>query len=157
MALVTFVAGDVLTAAQLNDSFGAVLKEPTSASVATSQSTSSSSYTDLATSGPAVTVTTGTTALVILYYNGGTNSGDANCASFMSFAVSGATTISAADARSVGLTSAGNSFVMGSGSGVFVVSGLTAGSNTFTAKYRSTAGGGATTPFAERQIMVIPL
>jgi hypothetical protein len=149
MALVTFVAGDVLEAAQLNDSFAAVLKNPTVASVATSQGTTSTSYTDLATSGPTVTVTTGTKALVFLT---ATTTG-ANNTCFMSFAVSGATTISAADARS--LAQIGPTPIRRSTSVVYLDN-LVAGSNTFTSKYRSDDAGNTHT-FANREIVVIPL
>ena len=66
MALVTFVAGDVLEAQQLNDSFAAVyqIKDIDSDRVSTAQTTTSTSYTDLATVGPSVTLTTGTTAFL---------------------------------------------------------------------------------------------
>jgi hypothetical protein len=119
--------------------------------VATDQVTTSTSYTDLATSGPATTVTTGTKALVIVQataYTGGTL-GD-NIAQ-MSYAVSGATSISASndwafyydDNRQTTSLSAQ------------IITGLTPGSNTFTAKYRSVYGGNAN--FSKRYITVVDM
>lgn len=115
--------------------------------VATSQITSSGSYTDLATTGPAVTITTGTAALVIVSAYLQCTAGDA----VMSFAVSGASTVAADDARSIRLgISAGT--VDGRVSGLCYVSGLTAGSNTFTAKYKRVAADGT---FANRELTVV--
>jgi hypothetical protein len=117
--------------------------------VATSQTTTSGTYTDLSTAGPTVTVTTGTTAYVILstyQYNNTSNQ-----ISTMGFAVSGATTIAAADTDALLFRSAvagGQDF---QASAVYKVT-LTAGSNTFTAKYRV---GGGTGTFANRGITVI--
>lgn len=122
------------------------------ATVTTSESTTSTSFTDLATPGPAVTVTTGTTALVILtanLYNNGTSQ-DAD----MGFAVSGASTVAAAGSASLeATTGASGAVVRYTASAVFPVTGLTAGSNTFTAKYKATGG---TSFFANRSIVVIP-
>ena len=119
------------------------------ATVATSQTTTSTSYTDLSTAGPAVTLTTGTKALVIVSAHL-TNSGEQR--SYMSFAVSGATTLAAADTRSLmryitALQELGMSFAV-------ILNGLTAGSNTFTAKYRV---GGGTGTFYNRDINVIDM
>jgi hypothetical protein len=122
-----------------------------SAAVATSQNTTSTSYTDLTTSGPAVTVTTGTKALVIV--GAFTGPQVAGASGYMSFAVSGATTISASDDYA---------FVnRGSGSnddnrGCFAtrLTTLTAGSNTFTAKYRVSNNNA---DFGSRSIIVIDL
>jgi hypothetical protein len=124
------------------------------ATVATSQTTTSNTYTDLATSGPAVTITTGTKALVIvtaLIDPGSSASGSG----YMSYAVSGATTSAATDTRAL-INEAANGYLellrMSSASVVT----LTAGSNTFTAKYRKDTP--ATTPaFKDRDIFVINL
>lgn len=114
--------------------------------VATSQTTTSTSYTDLATVGPTVTVTTGTTALVGLY---NTNVNTGVTSSLMSFAVSGASSIAANDNTAIGI--AGTSGVREGG--VFLFTGLTPGSNTFTAKYRVGAGTGT---YVDRRIWVMP-
>lgn len=126
--------------------------DPTSASVATNQSTTSTSFTDLATAGPAVTATTDTEALVVIrarMYNSGVGR---LCT--MGFAVSGASTVAASDVDSVSsgpFTNAND----GMRAGVVVhVSGLTPGSNTFTCKYKANAD---TAIFEDRVITVIPL
>jgi hypothetical protein len=120
------------------------------ATVGASQTTTSTTYTDLATSGPAVTLTTGTKALVIISarMSHGTTQDDRYPR--MSFAVSGATTTSASDTYALiggGTAPRQRSFV-----GLVTV---TAGSNTFTNKYSVSEGG--TSTFSNRQITVIDL
>jgi hypothetical protein len=73
-----------------------------------------------------------------------------NSTAFMSFAVSGASTQAATDARALAV--AGNDIVRASATSL--VCGLTPGSNTFTAQYRVSAG---TATFSNRDIVVIPL
>lgn len=118
--------------------------------IATAQATTSTSYTDLATVGPTVTVTTGTTAYVMIQTLGANNVANRQ---YMSFAVSGASSISAG-------TYEIGPVVIPTGGGIdnplvlsFVVTGLTAGSNTFTCKYKSSDGNSIT--FAKRYIQVI--
>jgi len=118
------------------------------ATVTTSQATTSTSYTDLATAGPAVTVTTGTSALVTIQTLG---AGAVSNRQFMSFAISGATTVAAGTYVQGVTTATDDSFRVSS----FVVSGLTAGSNTFTTKYKSSDGNSIA--FAERVITVTTL
>ena len=125
------------------------------ATVATNQTTTSLSFVDLATAGPAVTVATGTKALVTVtaFSQGGGNGQGAS----MGFAVSGATTVAAADA------SASRNEPNGGGvmapvirySATNLITGLTAGSNVFTAKYKALSGGAA--EFKNRDISVIDL
>lgn len=120
-----------------------------SATVATEQDTTSTSYTDLTTSGPAVTLTTGTKALVIItavQFNSSNNQ------QFASYAVSGATTIAASDARAAKSQNA--AYNENRYSSASRLSTLTAGSNTFTMKYRTAAG---TAYFSNREIIVIDL
>jgi hypothetical protein len=115
--------------------------------VATSETTTSNSYTDLATVGPTVTVTTGPYAIVFLY-NSNVNS--TTVTSLMSFEVSGASSIAAADNNSIGIAG-----TTGSREGAaFLVTTLTAGSNTFRCKYRVGSGTGT---YADRRITVFPL
>lgn len=126
----------------------------TNVKVATSQTTTSTTYTDLTTAGPAITVTTGTTALVTIFCSGA-SSAVSGQGWFMGFAVSGATTVAAADASAIAVVNqdlANNAVQIGA---TFVVTGLTAGSNTFTAKYK--ASGTTTCTFSNRQIGVVPL
>jgi hypothetical protein len=124
-----------------------------SATVATSQTTTSATYTDLATAGPAVTVTTGTSALVIVTASinpGGSSSGYA----YMSYAVTGATTSAAVDTRA-SVYQATNGYNEESRWSAASVVTLTAGSNTFTAKYRRAVIG--TPAYKDRDIFVINL
>jgi len=131
----------------------AASSSPTSASakVATNQGTTSSSYTDLTTSGPAVTLTTGTKALVII--SAEITSGAVNQGGRMSFAVSGASTIAASDAVSYTYIGANTDFHRASS--VTRVTTLTAGSNTFTSKYVSYYTNNVF--FQNREIIVIDL
>lgn len=151
----TFTTGEVVTAAQMNvlsnnlDALNTRINN--TATTATSQTRTNGAYGDLGTVGPTVTVTTGTFALVLIksYVANNTNAGT----SFISFAVSGATTTAASDANGVGRifnTAANDAIAVG---GIFPVT-LTAGSNTFTAKYRT--GGADTGTFQDRILTVIP-
>jgi hypothetical protein len=122
------------------------------AEVSTAQTTSSSTYTDLATSGPAVTLTTGTKVLVIVSARIW-NQNDSACG-FMDYAVSGATTRSASDTTALlnsRVAVATTASPRGSAASQLTV---TAGSNTFTAKYRSVA---VANQFADRSIFVMNL
>lgn len=128
--------------------------------LATSQTTTSTSYTDLATAGPSVTLTTGTSAIVSVSCIASNNQANANAESgvtYMGFAVSGASTVTAADARA-GFGPQIHTSHSQNRSGTFLVTGLTAGSNTFTAKYR--VGGALATgtgTFSNRHITVLAL
>ena len=117
------------------------------AAVTTSQATTSLTYTDLATSGPAVTVTTGTSALVTIQTLG---AGAVSNRQYMSFAVSGATTVAAGTYEQGPSTATDDGFRVSQ----FVVS-LTAGSNVFTCKYKSSDGNSIA--FAQRVITVTTL
>lgn len=142
--------GNAVKAALLHIVSGA-----TGAVVATSESTSSTSYVDLTTATDTVTTTIGASgkALVILSANLW-NSG-ASQASFMSFAMSGANTAAADDSLAImQRTQAVGQTFAGAVSGVFLLTGLTAGSTTFKAKYRS--GSSSTSNFQYRRIAVIP-
>lgn len=122
---------------------------PVTASVATTETTTSASYTDLATPGPAVTCTTGTQAIVSI--RSGISDSTTQSA-LMSYAITGATTWSPGD-DSYSLLNGGTAGMHASA--MYLHTGLTAGSNTFTAKYRSVAG--STGTFNFRKIIVIPL
>jgi hypothetical protein len=156
-ATTTFTTGQVVTAAQMNvisgdlDALNTRLNN--TATVATSEGRANGAYGDLATVGPTVSsLTTGTFALVILSakMSENTNAGEAN----MSVDVSGATTTAASDANALRFQfpTAANAGIRCS---VVVPLTLTAGSNTFKAKYRSS--GGDTATFADRQLTVIPV
>lgn len=173
----TFVANNVLTAAQMNTHLRdnllelAPAKATTSAGslfvaqgpnrleerivrtarVGTTQVTKSTSYTDLNTKGPSVSVTTGKSAIVMLAAKAGNTVID-NSAS-MSFEVSGYTEISPSDRYSV--QSDGRAANTHSVWGVtYYVDDLNPGLNVFTCKYKA---GGEQAEFGDRFIGVIPL
>ena len=130
--------------------------------VSTAQSTSSTTYTDLATVGPSATVTirpSGKCLVVISAQIGftivGTRAGGA-----ISYVASGANTIATSPSRSV------NHFLDVAGAptlqrvdqfgATFYHSGLTPGDTTFTMKYKSQQTG-VTCDFTDRVIVVWPL
>jgi hypothetical protein len=122
---------------------------PTASSLITaSQSTSSSTYTGLATA-QSVTVTTGTKALVILTT---TLAGSADNFIYFSFAVSGATTRAASDTEAILWRSSNASNPWLGASRVIYLTGLTAGSNTFTVQVRRAGANSA--DYQDRQIIV---
>lgn len=169
----TFVANATLTAAQLNilrddlnetgpakataagrflmtsDANQIAERQILDAIVETSESTSSTAYTDLATAGPSVTMTTGTRVIVDVTCAISNNTAGTN--NFATFAVSGATTTSASDIRALIWTpgSAGHQ-MRGT---VRTVLAVNAGSNTFTMKYRVSSGASSGS-FLRRRINV---
>lgn len=127
-----------------------IQRTPVPAAVATSQTTTSTSYTDLATAGPAVTEVTGTRALVCI--SARIENSVAGGESWMAVTVSGASAVAAADGLGLGF----QSYTGGGKARIgmpIIYSGLTEGSNTFTAKYRVSTGTGT---FVNRRIEVIP-
>jgi hypothetical protein len=123
---------------------------PVAATVATPESTASTTYTNLNTPGPAVTVSVSATgsALVILTANLVDTSNSGGC--YMSFGSGGAA--SASDTTS--LQSDNPKTAPTQASAIYLVTGLTAGSVTFSTSYR--ADPGVTCTFANRSILVFP-
>lgn len=122
----------------------------TRAVVGSAETTASTSYTDLATAGPALTVTTGGNAMI--FWTATVQNTVADAACYMSFAISGATTQTESDTWAlIQRPSAVNVPVKHGAVYYFPV---TSGSNTFTAKYKVSAG---TATFTNRQIFIIPL
>lgn len=120
--------------------------------ISTEQSTSSTSYTDLATTGPTVTLTTGTSAIVVFgaIYRDNDNLGNDG---FMSVAVSGASSVSASDTWSAfGNQGLNLCHIVNA----YKFTGLTAGSNTFTTKYKK-SGGTSSAGFYNRFLLVIAI
>lgn len=170
----TYVSGAVLTAALLNVLSGDLNETATakasaagqyfvstaantlaariavSAAVDTAETTTTASFTDLATVGPVVTATTGAHALVSISSNASNNT--ALSFAYQSYEVSGASTIVASLNRSLNVRSA----VAGAGgraSALYLEQSLTAGSNTFTCKYL--CGSGGTASYQYRTIIVM--
>jgi hypothetical protein len=119
--------------------------------VATQENTTSGTYTGL-TTALAVTVTTGTKALVIV--SGAFQNGSLAAAGFMSYAISGATTVSASDDWGIATYLGTATNFQDRKSAARLVTGLTAGSNTFTTQYRSGTG---TIYYSLRSITVIDM
>ena len=123
---------------------------PKNSEVLTLQTTTSTSYTDLTTSGPSVNIQTGAKALVTIDVTADSSTGTlGQYLSIASVAVSGATTISASDDYRV-VNRAGSALV--SVSRTILFSSLTGGVNTFTLKYRVDGGTGR---FMHRNITVV--
>lgn len=121
---------------------------PKSAGVLTEESTSSTSFTDLATAGPAVTLQTGTSAIVSL--SAEFQHGTAGAAMRMGVAVSGATTLAASTDNCLLLVNTNANYEI-QYTRLLLLTGLTAGSNTFTAKYNVGSGSGS---FFKRNLTV---
>ncbi|MFH8805245.1 hypothetical protein ACH4F6_37845 [Streptomyces sp. NPDC017936] len=171
----TAVAGSVFTAAQFNQYVRDNLNEcpaakattqgsifvtsdtnrvaeriPAVGILNTSGTTTSTAYADLASTGPSVSVTTGVSAIVLLTANLSNNTVGQNA--YASYEVSGATSATATDDRSVFLTAASAGQTLRATQAYFET-GLTPGTNTFNCKYRVTGGTGT---FTNRRISVIP-
>lgn len=118
--------------------------------------TTSTSYTSTLTSGgtnPAVTVTVGANGLALVSVKAGLANSGADGTAWVSFAVSGASTVAASDANAVNsrLTTATATQNLGF---TLLLTGLTPGSTTFTMQYRT---GSNTGTFSNRHLAVVPL
>jgi hypothetical protein len=120
--------------------------------IETSSTTTSTSYGDLAAGpGPAVTITTGTQALVWInatIANSGANTSAA------SFDMSGASTIAANNAWDI--QQDGGAGTLNRYSSCTLITGLTSGSNIFTMRYLVSSGA-STGTFSRRRIQVMGL
>ncbi len=122
------------------------------ATVSTTQTTNSSSYVDLATVGPSVTLTTGANVVVQVACGAANNNGS-GFNGFVSVAVSGATTVAASDNFCASVSGTGAGFGVTDVANI-ALTGLTPGVNTFTLKYRVN---GQTWGFYNRDIRVVLL
>ena len=146
-----WTTGEIVTAANMNTYIRLNLDYSTSAlgaTVASLETTTSTSFTDLSTVGPTVTMSSlGTSAIVImsaLQWNSGNNN------SIAGWAATGALVASAIDNRAAFNTSTAPI----KSTDVAYINNFSAGSTTFTAKYRVSAGTGS---FQYRNLTVIPL
>lgn len=149
MAIASFTAGQKLRASDLNAVFAAILSGGSAHNeITTSEgTTSNAAYVDLATVGPSVTITSvGTIALVM--WGANLHASVAADTAVASFAVSGATTVAAADIDSI----QGAGTVSQSFSNVRMIT-ITPGSNTYTMKYKATGSTHSAT-YANRRIVV---
>lgn len=172
----TAVAGSVFTAAQFNqfirdnlaetapakattpgsyfavsDTNQIVQRTPVQSTVNVPETTTSTSFTDLATVGPQVTVTTGTTALII--FTAEISNNTVSQAGRVGFTISGAMTADADGNHVLRMETAGTSEFNRS-SAVRLHTGLTPGTNTFRMVY---AASGGTASFNFRNLIVLPL
>jgi hypothetical protein len=122
------------------------------ATVATYEQTSSTSFTDLTTAGPAVTLTTGTKALLIITSR--IYAQDSGGYAYVGVAVSGATTIAAAQTYCIEARQAQVNDILQI-SAVYFLTGLTAGTNTFTLKYKQVSATNGY--FSNRSVAVIDM
>lgn len=140
-----------VSASMLNTSVNAAV-------VPTSETTASTSYTDLATTTDTCTVTIGVNgfAFVSLMARMANNTNDAKC--YVSVNISGNSTVAATDINSLMFQSVAANQVGQMGT-AFLVTGLTAGSTTFKMKYRVEDGGSGagTGTWINRRIAVVPL
>jgi hypothetical protein len=148
----TWATNDVPSAADFNE----VLTDPLQADVATDETRTSSTYGDLATVGPSVTKTlvAGQKVLVevSVYIGCTTDSIDG----LMSFAVSGASTLAAADANAADgrmAKTAVSADIQATRGTVYTA--INAGSHTFTAKYKC-SDNVSTMHFINRRIIIKP-
>lgn len=127
---------------------------PATDSVSIAETTTSSTYADLATVGPSVTADVGTSGKALVFLNVNLSNNTAGGYSLASVAASGATTVAAADQHAALLKaeSIGSEARL---TAVRLFTGLTPGSHTFTAKYRTDSG--STSTFHRRTLVVIPL
>lgn len=137
----TLSVNQVLTAAIMNAITQDLIDldartRPSTNAVITGETTTSTSYTDLATVGPTVTIVTGTVALVIA--EAALTGSNVAAEYFMSVAVSGTTTQSPTDLGAAAMGAAAGATQQACAA--FLLTSLTPGSNTFTCKYRATAG-----------------
>lgn len=130
----TYVTGEIETASIFNthqrDNLTALQAQ--SAVVAAAETSTSTSYANLATVGPALTLVTGTQVLLTV---GAEMAASAAASVYMSAAVSGASTLAAADPSAV-VANSSSVFNVSQQSYQSLFTGLTAGTNTFTAKYK---------------------
>ena len=125
------------------------------ADVVALQTTTSGSYTDLSTVGPAVTLSlvNGQGCLVLIAARGSNSLGGTSGQACFSFAVTGATSLAANDSNGVeshAILTPGSQQQMSLRATWFVASAT--GSHTFTMKYKAQTGG--TASFTERRIIV---
>jgi hypothetical protein len=126
---------------------------PATATVLTAETTTSSTPVDLATTTDQVTITVGSSGLVIVFLNSEIISNTASAVSTVLFALSGANTMAAAAPYQFSYQAFAASAVGVSGA-PFLMAGLNPGATTFKMKYKTSSG---TATFSYRMISAIPL
>lgn len=133
---------------------GQETRGPQKKAVTTDESTSTTTYTDLTTTGPAVTVhlVTGQTCLV--FAQAGMYSATSGDRMWLSYAVSGASTVAASDTAGFKVRAAGSN-IDSTFDGLDVYTATASGDHTFTLKYRFDSGTGPV-HYLNRKIIVTP-
>lgn len=176
-APMTAVAGSVFTAAQFNQSIRDNLAEtapakattpgsyfttsatnqitervPVTASINTADTTTSTSFADMASVGPSVTLTTGVKALIVV--SAEINNNTISQAGRVAVDISGATTLAPGNNDVLRQETSGTAEFQRC-SLVYLQSGLTPGVNTFKLMYSTV--GSSTASFNFRNILVLPM
>lgn len=123
------------------------------ANITTGQSQGATSYGDMSSVGPSVTVTIGANGLALIIITAQLSNNNLNSFTFASFVASGANTIAASDLRAA-LQKAIVANDDGTRTFTYLATGLTPGSTTFKMQYRVSGG---TATIGNRYISVIPL
>lgn len=121
--------------------------------VLTAQATTSSTFTNLATVGPSITVNVGPNGILLIGCSAAVSNDTTGNGGAMALDITGANTI-AADQSLTGFGITYNGATDNSRTNLLV--GLNAGSTTLVAKYRRYGGGGTAT-FTNRRIWALPL
>ncbi len=119
--------------------------------VLTAETTTSTTYADLATAGPAVTVDVPPSGVVRVDLRARLRNSTPTTFAFMGFELSGANTAAADDDYALGVQQPDGTNAMMQVGIPFIIAGLTPGETTFTCKYRVTANTGT---FQRRGIIV---
>ncbi len=128
---------------------------PTSATVDTEQNTTSTTYTDLGTDGPSITYDPGAVAKTVLFLFGSfLGNSVVGYTTYVSYAISGATTVAASDSRALVLRPTGSNGQERVTMSAAFVQTLQPGSNTIKLKYRVE---GNTGTFGNRFLIMVVL
>lgn len=123
--------------------------------VSTSESTTSTTYTDLTTTTDSVYVPIGSSGKAIVIINAMLSTTSAGgVMPYVTYEMSGANSSAASDTRAIVVTERQGALSNAQRGAIFVETGLTAGFTTFKLKYRTNS---STSTFANRRITVIPL
>jgi hypothetical protein len=118
--------------------------------VNTAETTTSTTFVDLATDGPSVTTTIGSSGRAIIIGGAFTHVSDTNQSAYLGLQVDGGATLERALLENNFGGSGGASIAFGR-----IETGLSAGSHTFKLRYRQSLGG-ATAEYAARFLLVLP-
>lgn len=125
------------------------------ASVATSETTRSTTYTDLTTTTDQVTAAIGTSGMALVIVTVTISRVTTGPLNYISYAMSGANTVSATDTKSLLINWQSGTTSTSTLSATFLETGLSAGFTTFKLKYRTSDSGNDAT-FLNRTITVVP-